>query len=141
MRQYLAEYSKAQDFFTQALYQFVKHGDGAQVWVRPKNSAVKVTVDAAIFAESSSYGIGMLARNDKGEVICGRSESYPSNVRADFAEAMAVKEALSWCKLNKWHEIVLESNCLSVVQALRCSIAMRSPFIILLGSVERCSRR
>ncbi|KAL8116352.1 hypothetical protein AgCh_022741 [Apium graveolens] len=127
MRQYLAEYSKAQDFSTQALYQFVEHGDGAQVWVRPKIGAVKVTVDAEIFAESFSYGIGMLARNDMGEVIWGRSESYPGNVCADFAEAMVVKEALSWCKLNKWQEIVLESDCLSVVQALRCSITMRSP--------------
>lgn len=126
MRQYLAEYSKAQDFSTQALYQFVEHGDGAQVWVRPKNGSVKVTVDAAIFTKSSSYGIGMLARNDKGEVIYGRSESYQGNVRV--AEAMAVKEALSWCKLNKWQELVLESDCLSVVQALRCSIKMSSPF-------------
>ncbi|KAL8132768.1 hypothetical protein AgCh_008304 [Apium graveolens] len=128
MRQYLADYSRAKKFSTQALYQFIEHGDGAQVWVRPKNGAVKVTVDAAIFTESSSYGIGMLARNDKGEVIYGRSESYQGNVCAEFAEAMAVKEALSWCKLNKWQETVIESDFLSVVQVVRSSIKMRSPF-------------
>ncbi|KAL8146995.1 hypothetical protein AgCh_004640 [Apium graveolens] len=109
MRQYLAEYSRAQKFSTQALYQFIEHGDGAQVWFRPKNWCSQ-------------------ARNDKGEVIYGRSESYQGNVRAEFAEAMAVKEALSWCKLNKWQETVIESDCLSVVQAVRSSIKMRSPF-------------
>lgn len=78
------------------MYQFTEHGDGAQVWVRPKNGVVKVTVDAATFTDSSSYGIGVLARDDKGKVIFGKSELYRGNVRPKFAQAMAVKEALSW---------------------------------------------
>lgn len=128
MRQYLVEWSNTQKFSTQALYQFVEHGDGARVWVRPKIGAVKVTVDAATFAENSSYGIGVLARNDTGEVIYGRSELFRGNVRPDFAEAMAVKAALSWCKVSKGQEMVVETDCLSVVQAIRSSVSMSSPF-------------
>lgn len=128
MRQYLAGWNSAQNFSTQALYQFVEYGDGVQSWVRPKNGAVKITVDAATFAENYSYGIGMLARDDKGEVICGKSDLFQGSVRPEFAEAIAVKEALSWSQLNKWKEVVLESDCLAVVQAVRSSVNMVSPF-------------
>lgn len=81
MKQYLAEWSNAQKNTTQALYQFVEHGDGAHSWVRPKNDAVKITVDAATFAENSSFGVEMLARDEKGEVLLGRSELYQGNAQ------------------------------------------------------------
>lgn len=44
--------------------------------------------------------MGLLARNGDGDVIFGKSEMYLGNVRPDFAEEVAVKEVLSWCKSN-----------------------------------------
>ncbi|XP_063943440.1 uncharacterized protein LOC108208212 [Daucus carota subsp. sativus] len=127
-KQYLAEWKNTQVMSTQALYQDVKHGDGAISWVRPKKDVVKITIDAALFAESSKYGIGLLARDDKGDVIQGRSEVFQGVVLQEFAEAIAVKEALSWVKGREWREVVVESDCLAVVQAIRSNVDMRSPF-------------
>lgn len=77
---------------TKALYQDVEFGDGAIAWVEPQKDVVKITVNAAIFTETSSFGIGMLARDDKGELIKGRSELYQGNVSPGFAEALALRE-------------------------------------------------
>lgn len=105
MKQYLTEWNSTQLNTTQALYQFVEHGDGAQAWVRPLINEVKITVHAGTFAQNSSYGVDLLARNGDGEVrevLLAKSERYQGDVRPDFAEGVALKQALSWCKLNEW---------------------------------------
>lgn len=127
-KQYLAEWRKAQSSSTMALYRDVIQGDGASSWVRPKKNSVKVTVDAALFSESSKYGVGLLARDDEGQVVQGKSEVFHGEVRSEFAEAVAIKEALSWIKSCGWREVVLESDCLAVVQAIRSKVILRSPF-------------
>ena len=70
------------------MYRFVEHGDGAYAWVNPRNDEVKITVDVATSVESTSYGMGMWARN--GEVILGNSKLYQGNMQPEFAEALAV---------------------------------------------------
>lgn len=41
---------------------------------------------------------------------------------------MSVKEALSWVKEKQWREVVIESDCLMVIQAIRSKVPMTSPF-------------
>lgn len=64
----IKKYTQAQAISTQALYQFVEHGDRAQSWVRPLNDDVKISFDTAMFTESMSYGVGLLDRNKNGDV-------------------------------------------------------------------------
>ncbi|KAL8133545.1 hypothetical protein AgCh_008855 [Apium graveolens] len=121
-KQYLAEWRKAQGNSTKALYRDVIHGDGTSSWVMLKKNSVKVTVDATFFFEASSYGIGLLARDDEGRVIQGRSEAFAGEVRPEYAEAVAIKEALSWIKASEWREVTLESDCLAVIQLIHSKI-------------------
>lgn len=114
-KQYLAECSKAQVNSTKALYRDINQGDVTISWVKPRKDEVKITVDAAIFTEYSKYGIGLLARDDKGEVLQGRSEVYDGAVRPEIAEAIAVKEALSWVQGSHWPKVVEETDCLTVL--------------------------
>ncbi|XP_074351885.1 uncharacterized protein LOC141691038 [Apium graveolens] len=127
-KHYLAEWNKAQGSSTKAQYRDIIQGDGASSWVRPKQNTVKVTVDAALFAETSNYGFGFLGRDDEGLVVQGKSEVFEGVVRPEFAEAITVKEALSWIKFFGWREVVLESDCLVVVQAIHNKLILRSPF-------------
>ncbi|XP_074355842.1 uncharacterized protein LOC141695501 [Apium graveolens] len=127
-KQYLAEWKMAQGSSTKALYRDVIPGDGASSWVKPKENTVKVSVDAVLFTELSKYGIGLLARDDSGQVIQGRSEVYDGSVRPEIAEAIAVKEALSWIQVRGWKEVVVETDYLMVVQAIRSKVNMKSPF-------------
>lgn len=43
-----------------------------------------------------------------------------------LAEAIAIKEALNWAKEMAWYPIVVESDCLFVVQLIRSATPMRS---------------
>ena len=84
-----------------------------------------------MFAECSKFGIGLLARDADGKVVQGRSEVFDGQVRAELAEAVAVEEALSWVKDKQWPEVIIETDCLVVIQAIRSKVPMTSP----LGSV------
>lgn len=57
-----------------------------------EKNLVKVTVDAALFSKASSYGIGLLTRDDEGQVIQGRVEAFVGEVRPEYAEAVAIKK-------------------------------------------------
>lgn len=64
-----------------------------------------------------------------------KREDIRGQVAAEFAEAMAIHEALSWIKQKTWELVVLESDCLAVIQAIRSSISMLSPFDQV---IQRC---
>lgn len=97
-KRYLVEWKQAQVISTKTLYRDIVQDDGGDSWVKPNKNIVKITVDAAVFKDQAKYGVGMLVRDDEGEIIQGRSELFQGEVRSDYAEAMAVKEALSWVK-------------------------------------------
>ncbi|KAL8130881.1 hypothetical protein AgCh_006983 [Apium graveolens] len=46
----------------------------------------------------------------------------------EMVEAMAVKEALSWIKNQKWQNVIVKSDSLVVIQAIRSQVQMNSPF-------------
>lgn len=53
-----------------------------------------------------------------------------------MAEALSIKEALSWVKDKGWCKVVVESDCLNVIQAIRSKAPMGSP----LGQVIQACR-
>ena len=91
-------------------------------------STIKVSVDAATFNEENSYGIGMVARDDRGQMIQAQTVCQAGLIAPEHAESMAIKEALSWIKDKGWQKVVLDSDFLVVVQAIGSKAAMTSPF-------------
>ncbi|XP_074322967.1 uncharacterized protein LOC141659927 [Apium graveolens] len=98
-REYLAEWKSAQVFSTKTLYQDIENGDGATSWVKPEKDKVK-----------------------------GASKLFDGVIRPEHAEAIALKEALSWVKEKGWRRVVINSDCLAVIQAIRSNVILSSPF-------------
>lgn len=92
--------------------------DGCEHWTLPKENTHKVNFDAAIFEASNSYSYSLVARNYKVELIHARSRCSLGQIAPDGAESMGVREALSWIKGQQYKDVVLETDCLVVVQAL-----------------------
>uniref|UniRef100_A0A803QAV1 RNase H type-1 domain-containing protein n=1 Tax=Cannabis sativa TaxID=3483 RepID=A0A803QAV1_CANSA len=88
----------------------------------------KVNVDASIFGSSQDYGDGIVARDEHGYMLEGVSRLCHGNIRPELAEAIGVREALSWIKDKQWPNVILETDCLVVVQAIRSLIHMISFF-------------
>uniref|UniRef100_A0A803NRL8 RNase H type-1 domain-containing protein n=1 Tax=Cannabis sativa TaxID=3483 RepID=A0A803NRL8_CANSA len=105
-----------------------KEGDGAECWSTPGTNSVKINVDAALFEDERGFGIGAVARDDKGLLIEGVCKDFQGKVEPLLAEAIGVKEALSWIKLRDWQQVLVEADCMGVVQALRSSLDMVSLF-------------
>lgn len=109
-------------------------GDGAIHRVKPHQNEVKITVDAAIFKDKGVSGMGLVVRDHKGHLIIAMIKIFAEVMNPMLAEAIAVKEALSWAKETGGATIV-ESDCLVVIQMIR-SVA---PMPLKLGQViEEC---
>ncbi|KAL8098456.1 hypothetical protein AgCh_031276 [Apium graveolens] len=72
-KRYLEQWQKSQRRSSQALVHSKFVGDGAESWVKPQSDNIKVTVDAAIFREQATFGMGMIARDSNGELIQAKS--------------------------------------------------------------------
>lgn len=100
---------------------FMTQADGHEHWECPMEGRLKVNVDAAIFSDSSRYSFSLVARDHAGRLIEARSSCKQGTIDPTVAEAIAVKEALSWVKDRGGQDTVVETDCLSIVQAIRCS--------------------
>ena len=136
-KQYLEQWRYAQRITTITRFPQLHEGDGGSAWVKPQMMQIKVSVDAATFREFQSSGIGMVARDDKGELLLARTVYFGDVYSAEMAEGLAIKEALSWIKSQAWQEVVIESDCLAAVQAVRSKVRMRSPYGRI---IEDCRR-
>lgn len=73
----------------------------------------------------------------EGMLLAARTKRYAETLNPSLAEAIAVKEALSWAKDFQPKTVTLESDCLVIVQLVRSSTPMRSR----IGQViEECLR-
>ncbi|XP_062086997.1 uncharacterized protein LOC133793717 [Humulus lupulus] len=124
----LDQWTKAQDRFEVPTAAFLTEADGADIWRRPAAGVIKINVDAALFSESSTYSFACVARNDQGHTLEAITCCRNGVVSPELAEAMGMREALSWIKKKSWDKVTIETDCLTVVQALRCSISMDSYF-------------
>lgn len=61
------QWKEAQSWSSKALFPNHFEGDGADIWVKLQTDTIKVTADAAIFAEQDVYGFGLIARDNTGE--------------------------------------------------------------------------
>ncbi|KAL8114965.1 hypothetical protein AgCh_021696 [Apium graveolens] len=132
---YLNQWQESQGRTTEVLIQLGNPGDGANSWVAPQMVTIKVNVDAAIFKDPSAFGVGLIARDSRGELMYACSTYYKDDVSPELAEVLAIKEALSWIMEQAWEEFQLESDCLVAVQAIRSNVTMSSPFGVV---VEEC---
>ncbi|XP_074305804.1 uncharacterized protein LOC141641026 [Silene latifolia] len=91
---------------------------GGQGWAAPQEGFVKINVDVGLKeGEGSSFGV--VCRNDRG---C---------VEWDMAEALAVYKGLQEASRRGYQNVVVESDCLMVVDALKRNASGRSEFLLI----------
>ncbi|KAM6541055.1 hypothetical protein CsatB_005502 [Cannabis sativa] len=97
-------------------------------WTAPDFPFVKINVDGALFSAQGQYGLGLIARSAAGLVLGAKSLSREGSLQPHIVEAIGIKEALSWSKANGWSQIVVESDCLRVINDLQKFKHMASPY-------------
>lgn len=87
------------------------------------------------FMTSSRYTYVFVARNYRGELSQARSNCKEGKTTPKCAEAMCIREVSSWIKRRQLQRVVVETDCLVSVQAIRDSATMSSYFGVI---VQEC---
>uniref|UniRef100_A0A803QEM2 RNase H type-1 domain-containing protein n=1 Tax=Cannabis sativa TaxID=3483 RepID=A0A803QEM2_CANSA len=112
-------------------------GEGDEQWCAHEENNYKINVDAATFVEKNRFGYGWVLRDARGQVLHARTRSWSGYCEPVLAEALGVKEALSWIKASKITKVTIETDSLIVVQAFRSSVTFTSPFGCC---IKKCKR-
>uniref|UniRef100_A0A803QFY2 RNase H type-1 domain-containing protein n=1 Tax=Cannabis sativa TaxID=3483 RepID=A0A803QFY2_CANSA len=136
-RSNLDQYKFAQDRRGFSLSHLVVDGNKSEQWSKPNGNQIKVNVDGALFAQEGRFGLGCLARDSNGRLIEAYTLGKMGRVDPEMAEIIGIKEALSWIDKHHWQNVVLESDSLLCVQAIKSNIPMLSQFGLLVIDVRQ----
>lgn len=62
------------------------------------HNRVKINTDAAIFSDTNRFSHAQVVRDHNGELVEAMSRCHQGTISPETAEAMGIREALSWIK-------------------------------------------
>ncbi|XP_060974207.1 uncharacterized protein LOC133039350 [Cannabis sativa] len=115
---YLDQWLKAQEKTNVLSLGPVYLGDRLELWTKPDIDGIKIKVDATTFDDIGKIGLGIIARDHYNVVLTFKSWCKFGVMQVEMAEAMELKEVLSWIKMMHWQKVIIEMDSLVVVQAI-----------------------
>ena len=100
-------------------------------WNKLPYNWTKLDVDAAIFNNGSSTGLGCFLHDHEGTFLAARSVNKQIHLEPREAEALSVREALHWIRIQYLSNVIVEMDSLLVFQAITSSGRANSPFDLL----------
>ena len=88
-------------------------------WVKPQQHWVKINIDAALFEDIGCIGMGSVVRGADGQFLMARSMRREGLIPPREAEALCLKEALSWIKDKNFRRCVFETDCQVLARACK----------------------
>ncbi|XP_073137691.1 uncharacterized protein [Henckelia pumila] len=88
-------------------------------WIKPPRQFLKCNVDAAIFNSPPRMRFGCIIRDSVGEAVAAVHGCFPGVFDPRTAEALSIREALSWLKDLSYSNIMVESDALTLIEALK----------------------
>ncbi|EEF30615.1 uncharacterized protein LOC8267924 [Ricinus communis] len=116
------------------------------VWNTPSLGSMKVNMDATIFSNPDSMGVGCVMKDHAGLFVCAMAVSFAGAYIPEIAEGLAIQEALSWARDRQLLNVVFELDCLHIVEALLRKGTDRSSLGLIIkdckllsSSISNCS--
>lgn len=101
----LSEWNDAQDKNFDRSWGLLQPGDEDQQLSLPMINKTKVFTNAMIFQASNSFSTAFAAQNHEGGLIEARFSCKLGNISPECIEAMGIREALSWTKVNQMEDV------------------------------------
>nr|GMD61733.1 uncharacterized protein LOC109192125 [Ipomoea batatas] len=108
---------------------------GAATWSPPPVHRLKCNVDAALFEDGAGYGL--VVRSYTGAFVSAHNARLRFVRDPYLAEALAVKEALSWMRAHGYTDFILESDSLNFCSSYNSNLLDLS-YVGLLVKQCRC---
>ncbi|XP_019192736.1 PREDICTED: uncharacterized protein LOC109187035 [Ipomoea nil] len=116
----------------------VSNHTAEELWKPPSHSRLKLNTDVAMESNSGSMGMGWIVRYEMSVLVAAKSSSVSGYFDVKDAEAMSIREALSWVKALGYGDIDVETDSQIVFYALS-SISYNSPFSLLIDDVKEAA--
>nr|GMD06060.1 uncharacterized protein LOC109186215 [Ipomoea batatas] len=100
-------------------------------WSKPQPGFLKLNVDAAINKQGSCMGFACVLTNEFGGFVAAKGTQWRGVFSPREAEAVAVREALSWLKSHNFDKVQIETDSLQVVQGINACKGDSSFHLIL----------
>lgn len=110
--------------------------DGKEQWIKPSVDTIKINVKATLFHNEHMYGYDVVAPDHKGNFLEAKVAGFAGSMTAEMAEVLGFKEALSWVKAKQWRKVILETNCIQVIQAMRGLTVLAYTFGLIIKIVR-----
>ena len=89
-------------------------------WKPPPTDWYKINVVSAVFKETGQCGIGVIVRNDKGEIMGAHSKKLYFPLGALEAEVKAMECGIIFAWELGLRQVIIEGDSQVVIQALEC---------------------
>ena len=93
--------------------------DGDVVWSKPLPGMLKLNVDAVLFSDEGATGLGWILRDSHGCFLKACSIHLFGLLNSGEAEAVSIREALSWLRQQALDNVLLETDAKQVVDLIR----------------------
>lgn len=98
------------------------------VWKPPDLGQVKINFDGAMFEEINATGVGVVARNDRGEVLAATTERIPIPDSVVVLETLVAKCAIQFALEVGFLNAFFEGDSETSIKAIRDQTFLYSPF-------------
>ena len=95
------------------------NGNEGNKWRAPQAGFVKVNFDGAVFSDSNKSGVGVVIRDNNGDVLASFSEKIFQAYKVEETEALVALKALTFAHELGFQNVIIEGDVLGLIQALK----------------------
>ncbi|XP_012841270.1 PREDICTED: uncharacterized protein LOC105961590 [Erythranthe guttata] len=97
-------------------------------WTRPPSGVIKINFDAAVPRGELYFSIAAIARDNGGDCVGWKVESFRGSLLPVECEAKAALLAINMAKAKGWESVIIEGDYLQIISALRAQERDASSF-------------
>ncbi|CAH9096881.1 unnamed protein product, partial [Cuscuta epithymum] len=124
---------RMKECIVETIYEVTERGLAG--WRKPDTDRIKINTDAAINRGAGMVGLGWVARDSTGAFLAGAAIPRKGVCLPKEAEALSMREALSWIKAAGWDQVDVESDALHLVEGVH-SASTESSFGLLVNDIK-----
>ena len=109
---------------------------GRVTWIPPPENSLKINFDGALFKDINKAGLGVIIRDNQGQVLASLSEQVQLPCSSDLVEAIAAAWAIALAHDLSLSNYILEGDSDKVITALKRNDDSLSEFGHILASAK-----
>jgi hypothetical protein len=100
---------------------------------------VMMNVDAALFKKTNRMGLGIVITNHRGEFLAACRQGIDKITNPELAEAVAFGRAILFASRLPYKQVVMATDCLSLIKKLRSQATDRSYTGIITQDIKKAA--